>query len=81
MRYVMWTWLAALSSGRDRDHSLLHPARSNAEGMSGLLVRGAETVHVLSSVWYRNATDLLELWAQCGARLGQLPVLRNQAAV
>jgi 4-oxalocrotonate tautomerase len=67
-------------SRRHRDHSLLYFAKARAEGVSWMLAGCSIRICVLPTLWNVSATHLPELRPCRGARLGELPELRDKVA-
>src|SRR5580700_3657441 len=62
---------------RHRDHSLFHFAQAHAETVPWLLPGRSVRICFLSSLWHTTATHMPELRPCRGARLGELPELRD----
>jgi hypothetical protein len=71
----------AFHSRRYRDHSLFYFAQAHAETVPWLLSGCSVRICILPALWNGAATHMPELRPRRGARLGELPELRDEIAV
>ncbi len=81
MPYVMWTLLALFIPDGIGIILYFHLAQANAEAVPGLLARCSIGVCILPALWYAAASHVPRLRPWRGARLGELPALRDKIAV